>query len=80
MPTFMKDAGHKVINLALDDDDFDIAVRTAQAEYDQYQPGVIIGSSRGGAVAVNIKSEDHSSLIDDPVDGGLCQKFQRCAE
>lgn len=34
MPTFLKDTGYKVVNLALDDDDFDIAVRTAEAEYD----------------------------------------------
>jgi len=57
-PTFLKDAGHEVLNPALDDDDFEAAVRTAQAEYDQYQPDVIVGSSRGGAVALNIDSKD----------------------
>ena len=57
-PTFLKNAGHEVINPALDDDDFDLAVRTAQAEYDQHQPDVIVGSSRGGAVAMNIESGD----------------------
>ena len=31
-PTFLKNAGHEVINPALDDNDFDLAVRTAQAE------------------------------------------------
>lgn len=55
-PTYLKDHGHTVINPALDDDDFDAAVRTAQAEYDQHQPDVIVGSSRGGAVAMNINS------------------------
>lgn len=55
-PTFLKDSGHEVINPALDDDDFELAVRTAQAEYDQNQPDVIVGSSRGGAVAMNIDS------------------------
>lgn len=34
------------------------AVRTAQAEYDQHRPDVIVGSSRGGAVALNIDSKD----------------------
>lgn len=57
-PTYLKDAGHEVINPVLDDDDFDSAVRTAQAEYDQHQPDVIVGSSRGGAVAINIDSGD----------------------
>ena len=57
-PTYLKDHGHEVINPALDNDDFDLAVRTAQAEYDQHQPDVIVGSSRGGAVAMNIASKD----------------------
>ena len=39
-------------------DAYDAAVRTAQAEYDQHQPDVIVGSSRGGAVALNINSRD----------------------
>lgn len=57
-PTHLKDAGHEIINPALDDDDFDLAVCTAQAEYDQHKPAVIVGSSRGGAVAMNVKSGD----------------------
>ncbi len=57
-PTYLRDAGHVVINPALDDDDFDAAVKTAQAEYDQHKPNVIVGSSRGGAVAINIDSGD----------------------
>lgn len=55
-PTFLKDAGHEIINPALDDYDFDLAVRSAQAEYDEHQPDVIVGSSRGGAVAMNMDS------------------------
>jgi len=57
-PTFLKDAGHTVLNPALDDDDFERAVRTAQLEYDQHRPDVIVGSSRGGAVAMNIDSRE----------------------
>ena len=57
-PTYLKDHGHEVINPRLDDDDFDAAVCTAQAEYDQHKPDVIVGSSRGGAVALNINSRD----------------------
>lgn len=55
-PTYLKDHGHTVINPALDDDDFDAAVRTAQAEFDKHQPQVVVGSSRGGAIAMNINS------------------------
>jgi hypothetical protein len=57
-PTYLKDHGHEIFNPALPDDDFDAALRIAQAEFDQHQPDVIVGSSRGGAVAVNIDSKD----------------------
>ena len=55
-PTYLKDHGHEVLNPALPDDDFDAAVRIAQAEFDRHQPDVVVGSSRGGAVAMNIDS------------------------
>ena len=42
----------------LPDEDFEEAVRIAQAEYDQHQPDVVVGSTRGGAVAMNIDSGD----------------------
>lgn len=57
-PTFLKDHGHEVLNPALPDDDFDAAVRIAQAEYDRHRPDVVVGSSRGGAVAMNIETGD----------------------
>lgn len=55
-PTYLKDRGHEVLNPALPDDDFDAAVRIAQAEFDRHRPDVVVGSSRGGAVAMNIDS------------------------
>ena len=53
-PSFLAAHGHEVINPALDDDDFGVAVRTAQAEYDRHRPEVVVGSSRGGAIAMNL--------------------------
>jgi len=55
-PTHLKSHGHEVLNPALPDDDFDAAVRIAQAEFDRGRPDVVVGSSRGGAVAMNIDS------------------------
>jgi hypothetical protein len=57
-PTYVKDHGHEVINPKLPDEDFKEAVRIAQAEFDKHQPAVVVGSSRGGAVAMNIHSGD----------------------
>lgn len=55
-PTYLKNQGHDVINPALPHEDFAAAVRIAQAAFDKYQPQVVVGSSRGGAVAMNIES------------------------
>ena len=55
-PTFLREHGHEVINPALPAEDFDESVRRAEAEYRRHQPDVIIGSSRGGAVAINMCS------------------------
>lgn len=55
-PTYLKGHGHTVINPALPDDDFDAALAIAQAEFDKHTPNVIVGSSRGGALAMNLQA------------------------
>lgn len=55
-PTYLKGHGHEVVNPKLPDDDFAEAVRIAQAEFDTHRPQAVVGSSRGGAVAMNIGS------------------------
>ncbi len=57
-PTDLKDHAHTVINPELPDEDFPAAIQVAQAEFDRHQPDVVVGSSRGGAVAMNINSGD----------------------
>jgi hypothetical protein len=71
-PTFLAQYGHKVINPKLDDDDFAAAVRIAQAEFDKHQPDVIVGSSRGGAVAMNINSGEAPLVL-------LCPAWRKWA-
>src|SRR6202011_1066321 len=62
-PTYLKDHGHEVINPALPHEDFNEAVRLAQAEFDKHQPQVVVGSSRGGAVAMNINSGESRLVL-----------------
>jgi len=53
-PTYLKGKGLEVINPALDDNDFAKAVATAQQAFEKHRPAVVVGSSRGGAVAMNL--------------------------
>jgi hypothetical protein len=57
-PTYLAQHGHTVLNPKLPDEVFAEAVRIAQAEFDQHQPQVVVGSSRGGAVAMNLDNGD----------------------
>jgi hypothetical protein len=62
-PTFLAQHGHEVFNPKLPDEDFNEAVRVAQAEFDRHQPAVVVGSSRGGAVAMNIDSGETQLVL-----------------
>ena len=55
--------GIQVINPALPDEDFAEAVRIAQAAFDKHRPEVVVGSSRGGAVAMNISAVGASLVL-----------------
>ena len=57
-PTFLKDHGHEVLNPKLPDDDFAEALRIAQDIFDTQSPDVVVGSSRGGALAMNMRVAD----------------------
>ena len=62
-PSFLVQHGHEVINPSLPDDDFDAAIRIAQAAFDRHQPDVVVGSSRGGSVAMNINSGNAKLIL-----------------
>jgi|SRR5579884_989222 len=69
-PIYLAQHGHEVINPKLPDEDFAEAVRIAQAECDKHQPAVVVGSSRGGAVAMNINSGEAKLVL-------LCPAWKR---
>lgn len=54
-PAYLARHGHEVLNPALPDDDFDAALRIAQDEFDGGRPDVVVGSSRGGALAMSLR-------------------------
>ncbi len=69
-PTYLADHGHTVINPKLPDEDFPEAVRIAQEAFDKHRPHVVVGSSRGGAVAMNIDSGNAKLVL-------LCPAWKR---
>lgn len=69
-PTYLESLGHTVLQPRLDDDHFERAVATAQLEFDQHQPELIVGSSRGGAVAMNLHAPGTPLIL-------LCPAWKR---
>jgi len=55
-PSYLAAQGHEVVEPELPDDDFDAALRIAQAEFGRIGPEVVFGSSRGGALALNLEA------------------------
>jgi alpha-beta hydrolase superfamily lysophospholipase len=69
-PTYLAQHGHEVVNPKLPDEDFAEAVRIAQAEFDKHHSDVVVGSSRGGAVAMNLNSGEAKLVL-------LCPAWKR---
>src|SRR4030095_13168821 len=62
-PTFLKENGHEVLNPKLPDEDFDEALRIAQKVFDMHSPDIVVGSSRGGALAMNMRVGDTKLVL-----------------
>jgi len=69
-PGYLAAHGHEVANPALDDDDFALALATAQAAFARTEPDVVVGSSRGGALAMNLQAGDVPLIL-------LCPAWRR---
>lgn len=61
--TFLKESGHDVMNPKLPDDNFEEALRIAQTLFETHGPRVVVGSSRGGAIAMNMKTGDAGLVL-----------------
>lgn len=69
-PSYFLQHGHAVSNPALPADDFEESVRIGQQAYDQERPDLVVGSSRGGAVAMNLSLGQTPMLL-------LCPAWKR---
>ena len=55
--TYLEGLGHNVLNPLLPKNDFDESVMIAQEYIDNESPDVIVGSSRGGAIAMAVNPQ-----------------------
>jgi fermentation-respiration switch protein FrsA (DUF1100 family) len=80
-PTFLRSNGHEVINPGMPDDDFAASVRVAQGAFDEGRPEVVVGSSRGGAVAMNLATGDVPVVLIAPAwrRWGSAERVKPCA-
>ncbi len=61
--TTLTQAGFDLVAPALPADDFTESVRIAQAAFDAHRPAVVVGSSRGGAVALSLAPHDAAVVL-----------------
>jgi len=69
-PTSLAELGHEVVEPELPEDDFEEALRIAQAEWARFKPEVVVGSSRGGALAMNLEAGEVPLVL-------LCPAWKR---
>ena len=62
-PQYLKSLGHEVLNPALLKGDFEASVQIAQKVYDSELPDIVVGSSRGGAVAMSMETHDTRTVL-----------------
>ncbi len=62
-PQYFQALGHTVLNPALPPDSFEETLRIAQAAFDEASPDVVVGSSRGGAAAMNLSIGETPLLL-----------------
>ncbi|MFO0944490.1 MAG: alpha/beta hydrolase [Planctomycetota bacterium] len=62
-PTYLRQKGFEVLNPALPKESLEESFRIAAEEYHKARPPVIVGSSRGGAVAMAIAPPDANLVL-----------------
>ena len=62
-PAFLKAEGYEVINPALPKEPFNVACMIAQDAVNHFCPDIVVGSSRGGAVAMSIDTKSADLVL-----------------
>lgn len=65
-PSFLKSLGYEVFSPVLEDWNYKKAEITAQKTYLEFKPDLVVGSSRGAAIAINIDTEESPLLLLSP--------------
>jgi hypothetical protein len=69
-PNYLAELGHEITEPELPEEDYDEALRIAQREFDRIHPEVVVGSSRGGALAMNLNAGEVPLVL-------LCPAWKR---
>jgi hypothetical protein len=70
--TALRDAGHEVVAPPLPKEDFEQPIRTSRGARTEFRPDMLVGSSRGGAVAMRVASASVAPLVP------LASAWRRC--
>ena len=62
-PRFLKEKGYHVLNPNLPKSSFEESIKIAQDQVDSEEPDIIVGSSRGGAVAMCLDPRDAKLVL-----------------
>ncbi len=72
-PSYLAAEGHEIVEPELPEEDFAAALDIAQTEFDRIAPNVVVGSSRGGALAMNLNAGATPLVL-------LCPAWKRWGE
>ena len=76
-PNFLKKHGYIVLNPALPKSSFIESIRIAQTVIDSEEPDIIIGSSRGGAVALSVEARGAQLVLVAPAWKRFCKSIKQ---
>ena len=61
--TRLREEGFRIIAPVLPKDNWALSIQRAQACFDAFEPDIIVGSSRGGAVACNVEGGNTPKIL-----------------